>query len=313
MALRGDEKINHKTRERIREVAERLGYIPNVAACNLVGGKTNAIGIVTLQSQNSTYTEYLMELEQQLLKLGYKFRIFLTDLNQLEQQKYLLNEISGIVDGLIFYTLPVKKWGYSFQEKIRKAKIKYVLNRYTDDKFSDWVSADHWKGGYLTGKYLINKGHTRICTFKCVSDYYGTPERVHGFEHALREHGMQLMCMNCQDVTIRSFRDGYSIAKKMLDMKPRPTTIFMRSDFLAICALRVISEIGLKAGKDINVVGYDNTEMGNYTVPSLTTVDCNYREQAKQLCRILLARINGDDSPPKNILIEPKLVIRESA
>ncbi len=313
MALRGDEKINNKTRERIREVAERLGYIPNVAARNLVGGKTNAIGIVTLQSRNSTYMEYIMELERQLLELGYKFRIFLADLNQLEQQKYLLNEISGIVDGLIFYPLPVKKWGYSFQEKIRKIKIKYVLNRYSDDKFSDWVSANHWKSGYLVGKYLINKGHTRICSFKGESDYYGIPERIHGFEHALREHGIRFMCMNCQNITIGSYHSGYSIAKKMLEMKPRPTAIFMRSDFLAMCALKVISEMGLKAGKDIDVVGYDNSEMGNYTIPSLTTVDCNYPEQVKQLCGILLARINGDDSPPQNILIEPKLVIRESA
>ncbi len=315
MALSGNEKIKLKTRQRLREVAERLGYVPNMAARNLVGGKTFFIGMVIMPSQNNIYLEEAIAVQRYLIAHDYKFKLFIADINNREERDFLLQSIRGIVDGIICYPVP-PSLEQPFIQKLQNYGIKCVFTKFIKNTAMDWVSADYELGAYLATKYLLNKGHRRIATFTSGDDQRGFPERASGARRAFDEYNLEFQPFVVTPemaANMIKFCGGYDLAKEMLNTAIKPTALFMRSDFLALGAIKAATDMNLKVGHDIDIVGFDNIEFGAFSVPALTTVKYDRDEKAKMLAEILLSRIRGEEFPTKNIFIKPELVIRESA
>ena len=313
MALNNNNKIKEETRKRLQNAAKLLGYIPNRAAQSLVGKKTNSIGIVIPSMSNSIYLEEAFSVKNYTDSCNYKTRIFIANLCNPEEREHLLCTVLGNVDGLICYPLPSESGDY-IQESLRSYDIKYIYNKFTNETNADWVSVDYEKGGFLAADYLLKKGHRNIGIFTLESNYISFPERENGFRRAFEKHGRPFN--ECRSFTCDvkgDISEGYESAKKILMLKPRPTALFMRADYLAIGALKAANDLGLRAGKDVDIVGFDNIAQGEFTVPALTTVGYDKKRKAKIMLDTLLKRIKEDDSPPINIFLEPELVIRESA
>mgnify|MGYP000076592743 CR=1 FL=1 len=315
MALSGNEKIKLKTRQRLREVAERLGYVPNMAARNLVGGKTFFIGMVIMPSQNNIYLEEAIAVQRYLIAHEYKFKLFIADINNKEEQDFLLQSIRGIVDGIICYPVP-PALEQQFIRKLQNYGIKCVFTKFIKNTAMDWVSADYELGAYLGTNYLLKKGHRRIATFTSGDDQRGFPERASGVRRALEEYNLEFQPFVITPemaANMTKFSGGYDLAKEMLSAEIKPTALFMRSDFLALGAIKAATDMNLRIGHDIDIVGFDNIEFGAFSVPALTTIKYDRDEKAKMMAELLLRRVKGEEFPPKNIFIKPELVIRESA
>ncbi|MBU0478635.1 substrate-binding domain-containing protein [bacterium] len=109
-----------------------------------------------------------------------------------------------------------------------------------------------------------------------------------------------------------NMEDGYAVAKDFIEMKERPTAIFMRNDFLALGAIKAINEAELKIPHDIAIVGTDNIEMSRYCNPPLTTIGYSREKEARYLVEKLIERIQKKKTRYAQIVLEPSLIVRES-
>jgi LacI family transcriptional regulator len=107
-------------------------------------------------------------------------------------------------------------------------------------------------------------------------------------------------------------RLGYPYGKQLLATKRRFTALFAYNDISAIGSMRAFQEAGLQVPKDISVVGFDDIQGAAFHYPSLTTVRQPLREMGETAMKTLLERIEGREDYPKEIAVQPELVIRES-
>jgi len=93
-----------------------------------------------------------------------------------------------------------------------------------------------------------------------------------------------------------------------------PTAIVAADDGMAVGVLKAISKSGLKVPEDISVAGFDDIELADYTIPSLTTIRQPVREMAEIAANMLIKMIEGEplSESEKYISLEPMLIIRDS-
>jgi LacI family transcriptional regulator len=105
---------------------------------------------------------------------------------------------------------------------------------------------------------------------------------------------------------------GYTAAKSLLQMVPRPTAIFASNDLIAAGALLAIRHAGLNCPKDVSVVGFDNLEFAELTDPGLTTVHQPAYQMGMRAAQILVARIKTPELEPERVILGTELRIRQS-
>lgn len=127
------------------------------------------------------------------------------------------------------------------------------------------------KGGYLAGRYLIERGHRDIGAIPGIQERNTGSGRYLGFLKALQE----------ADITARDEwivqgdfepESGYKAMHQILAQKQRPTAVFCGGDIMAMGAICAADELGLRVLQDISVIGYDNVRHARYFTPALTTI-----------------------------------------
>lgn len=311
MALNNNKTIKAETRQMVQKTAEQLGYIPNQSAQSLVGKKSKSIGVVFTYMANPIYLEEAESVKKYAKQCGYETKFFVANLGIPEERHSFISMVQSNVDGIICYPLP-SEWGNCIQKSLANYGIKSIYDKFTNEPETDWVSVDYEQGGFLAADYLLSKGHRNIGIFTVEHDS-DFPEREDGCARAFKKYGMKMnkeLFFTCD--TRGEFSEGYHAVKSFLKSNRNITALFMRADYLAIGALAAVNKLGLKAGKDISIVGFDNISQGEFTVPPLTTVGYDKAGKAQIMVDTLLKRINGDESSKVNVLLDPELIIRSS-
>jgi DNA-binding LacI/PurR family transcriptional regulator len=171
------------------------------------------------------------------------------------------------------------------------------------------VGSDNTKGGYLAAKHLIERGCQRVA-------FFGDPkaleigQRLDGCRAAMAEAGLSeaLTVLPAHLVAEAAHPD---IAGFLGSTSQRPQGIVAASDVIAMSALRALSEFGLAVPGEIRVIGYDGLEIGEHTVPRLSTISQDLTSGAGHLVDMLLRRIAGEET--QSVVMEPQLVVRMSS
>ncbi len=219
------------------------------------------------------------------------------------------------IDGLILMAAEVEEDKNFFQHLsgLVNSGLPVVLcDRKTDHLLVDQVRVDSVKGAYLATHHLIDLGHNRIGFINGSSKVLAGLERLKGYQKALIEHHI-LVDKNLISEEGFNQEGGYRSMQKFLKMRQRPTAIFAANDVIAFGAILAIREVKLKIPEKIAIVGFDDIELASVVSPGLTTVAQPKEEQGKIAASLLLERINKTGPrEPQKILLEPRLVVRES-
>jgi LacI family transcriptional regulator len=174
------------------------------------------------------------------------------------------------------------------------------------------VDVDGTKGLDEATQYLIDLGHRRIAYISAPLDLMFANYRLAGYKRAMGRNGLPV-----QGEWIAIGRltqeDGYREGSKLLDLEPAPTAIIAANDLMALGVISAAQERGLAVGRDLAVVGFDNTPMAQHFHPSLTTVHQPIYDIGKMICRMLIQLIENGDPVQRQVMLEPTLVIRESS
>ena len=258
------------TEQRVREIAKRLQYSPNIVAKSLKVNRTKTIGLVVSDSSHSFFGSVIKGAEEQAAKLGYN--IILTNTNRSrENERKAINTLVGKrIDGLLLASSMLTK--IADIEYLKSLNIPYAfLIRRSEDKSAPFIGNDNVAGAYTIAKYLIQSGSRRIHFLNMDKNSTSSVSRLAGYKKALEESAIQYD-RNLVYNTKPEISEGYMVVRNILESGESVSALFCGCDILSIGAIEAILEKGLKIPEDIRVCGYDDIEFAAYLRRPLTTM-----------------------------------------
>jgi LacI family transcriptional regulator len=309
--LRNQGAISAATRERVLQRAKELNYQPNWIARSLVTRRTYTIGLLLPDFTHSFFAEIAKAVAEAVRPAGYHVIISYfeedPDLERTEAE-FL---ISRQVDGLIVASSQSSERN-SFVETIQKRNVPLVLiDRPIEGLHASFVGGNNQAMGELATSHLIEVGCSRIAHLR--GPHLGIAEgRMAGFREALAKANVPLLPNFIVDAGYDDLT-GHKAMQKLLQSTPIPDGVFCYNDPVAIGAMKAIFEAGLRVPEDIAVAGAGNVHYSDVLAVPLSTVDQGTREIGVQAAQILLSQMTEHDKPqPKTVLVQPKMVVRQS-
>lgn len=300
--------VKDETRQRILDAVKKLNYKPNVVARSLRTRSTQLLGMIIPDITNPFFPMCYKGAETAAWEKGFNIILCNTD-DQLEKEEmYVQGLRDRQVDGLILATAQVD----STLDKMSQNGYPYVfLNRRSRQATGHFVVADNLKGARLATDHLIGLGHKNIAHISGPLYTDVGLSRLEGFRLAAREHGLPFSL----DFVVESeFNEeaGYWAALELFKKKKEVTAIFAANDSIAVGVMTAAGEIGLKIPGDVSLVGFNDIPIVSKLRPSLTSVHLPLFNMGYLAAEMLIKIINGEPLEQDGIILEPKLVARES-
>jgi len=308
-ALSDSTLISEKTRQSVKEVAQRLGYERNELARGLVMGSSGAVGLVVPDITNP----FFADIARGVGEIAHHFGCGVILCNTTEKADRELSYIRLLrrkrVDGLILTSVTVED---PYLQELAQSKTPFILvSRLSRSVDAPYVTVDDRAGARLAVEHLIELGHELIGFIGGPPDVQPSRDRMAAYREALREHGLaekeEWVCY--ADFTQAA---GRKAARQMLSLPERPSAIFAANDVTALGVLEVAEELGHRIPEDLSLVGYDDITYASLPRIQLTTVAQPAFEMGQIAGEWLLSSIEGHKSYPLRCVLNPHLVVRRS-
>ncbi|MGE5280343.1 MAG: LacI family DNA-binding transcriptional regulator [Deltaproteobacteria bacterium] len=297
--------VKDANRRRVEEAIRRLKFKPNLAAQRLASGSNNTIGLEIPRYEGIFYSFYAMEIFR---SVGIACDSFKADLLlHLTDGKTSINP--SAVGGVIFADVISNR---RHVEDFIEMGLPVVLMNYLDqDLAAASVSVDNFKGACTAVQYLIQMGHARIAFISGDLMSQAAVDRFEGYKKSLADAGLAAREEWVQrgDYSRKSARVA---AERLLALPERPTAVFVSSDDMAMEAIAVLQENGLKVPEDVSIIGFDDDPVCLYGPVSLTTMRQPLREMAQTAVKELYLKIRDPQRELNRLVLSPELVIRDS-
>jgi LacI family transcriptional regulator, repressor for deo operon, udp, cdd, tsx, nupC, and nupG len=305
--------VSSDTRRRVMTAIEDLGYRPNLSARKLRGGRSGLIALAVPDVRMPYFAELTSAITAAAELVGQTVLVDQTN-GARDRELLLLGGLRRhLIDGLIFSPLALG----AAEIAAAGVQVPMVLlgERVGKAATVDHVAIDNVAAARHATEHLIKMGRRRIAALGYRdSPNGGTAQlRATGYEQALHAAGLSATSSLHGPAAGFYRRHGAESMRALLDLDPPPDAVFCFSDLLALGALRTLQECGVSVPADMDIIGVDDIEEGQYSFPSLTTVSPDKDELAQVAVDLLLARIAGYDGPPEDKTISHRLVFRESS
>jgi len=306
--------ISKKTKKRISDMVDEMGYRSNHFARNLRQQQTKTIGVIVHELNSTFITSVLAGIEKVATEAGYDLIIAHSSESFVKEAANARNLFNKRVDGLIaslsFDTTDLDH----YKPFIEKAVPVIFFDRVEQDAGNTVVVIDNYRCGYAATEHLIEQGCKRIAhvTSSLKRNVYS--QRYKGYRDALYDHGIPFdeSLLIVSDLKESS---GVDAAEKVLQMKPVPDGIFLTNDFVAAVCMRTLKEHGIRIPKDIAIVGFNNDTIGKLIEPTLTTINYPGIDIGEIAARNLINHLKGigDMNLTNTIIVRSELIIRQSS
>ena len=313
-ALKDDSVVSKKTKKKINDLAEEMGYRSNHFARNLRQQQTNTIGVLVHELNSNFITSVLAGIEKVTTEAGYDIIITHSSESCAKEAANAKNLFHKRVDGLIaslaFDTTNLDH----FKPFVDKGVPVMFFDRVEQDGNNTVVIIDNYKAGYQATKHLIEQGCKRIAhvTSSLKRNVYS--QRYKGYQDALFDNGIALD-ENLLLVNDLSEKAGIESAMQILKTNPLPDGAFITNDFVAAVCMRTLKENGIAIPDDIAVVGFNNDAIGKLIEPALTTINYPGKDIGEIAARNLINHLKGisDMHHTNTIIVRSDLIIRKSS
>ena len=300
--------VSPATRQRIIEVAQEMGYKPNIAARSLRTDQTSTIGII-VDDILSPFTPPIVRGVQDYLKqFDYMSLIVNSDWDPAIEQDAISALVSRPVDGIIF----VEYSHLAINEVLEQSHRPYVfVHRLFGSDIRNSVVPDDYYGATLAVEHLISLGHRRIAYINGPESWHISQRRLAGYKDALTSHELAIDPALIQPGDWE-FEGGDVAARNLLALDELPTAIFAANDLMALGAICAIQDAELNVPNDIAIVGYDNREFARIVRPKISTVSMPVYEMGRTAAELLLKQIEKGRQEVDEIKVRGKLFVRET-
>lgn len=313
-------RVGKKTAERIRQIAERMGYLPNLSAKQLAGEGSHLIGVLIDSFASPAFYEMLQQLERALALRGYRLLIGQVheDVNSIAN--YLRDFAGRGVEGVVSYVHSYPGFSDIIRDLCRSVGNIIFVGVPKVEK-NDQVMVDTVEGIQLLVRHLYETGKRKIALFLPKGGYPAIVAREQGFRQELNRLGLDTA--KCPVWFHDRRKEGdhgrnppreviHSNLMDLMERHPDIDAVIASNDLIALCVIQFLMERGMKVPEQIAVAGYDNMELGALATPSITSVDQCPMEVAEHVSRLLVSRIQNRDREYESVLVKPKLIVRHS-
>ncbi len=313
-ALNGYPDVSESTREKVREAAQRVGYVPNRLAQALQRGTAEAVGII-LPSQFGHFEDpFFLEL---LVGVGERLHNANLDLVvcAVPEGPAELDAYKRLVEGRRADAVIIAR------TRRHDERIDYLIGRgipfvahgraETATPIA-FIDADARTAFRRSTRRLIELGHRHIALIGAPEELFTAGERRAGYEDALQEAGIAFD-PDLYAVTKLNERGGTTAAERLLGAARPPTALLCANDSIALGALRIARRLGIAVPEELSIVGFDDLPMAAQAEPALTTMRQDIRGAGARLADMVCARLGGAAIADLQELLEAPLIERESS
>ncbi|HWM35771.1 MAG TPA: LacI family DNA-binding transcriptional regulator [Streptomyces sp.] len=296
------------TLERVRQAVDEMGYRPHRAARSLRTRASRLIGfgIEPAGPGNLVLDRFLHALSETADGAGYRLLLFAAGSGKrgLGAYEELLSE-----HGVDAFVLSNTVHGDPRQPWLEERGIPFVAfgRMWSEKEVGDWVDVDGAAGTEAAVKKLAAEGHTRIAFLGWPSGSEVGEDRAEGWRRATHAHGLE---PGPRAYSVDDVGAAAQAAMPLLDAGA--TAVVAASDTLALGCYRAISNRGGTPGRDVSVVGFDDSSVAPLLSPGLASVAQPLDAVGREAMRLLLARMATPAKPPERVLLPPSLVVRAS-
>lgn len=301
--------VKEETRQRILEVALRLGYAPHAMARSLITKKTGTLGVLLPDLYGEFFSEVIRGVDLSARRDGYHILVSSSHSHRSEVEA-VLRALRGRVDGLV--VMSPEADARALEANLPRSLPIVLLNCRVEGTAFDSINIDNYGGALAMIRHLAGLGHRRIAHVKGSPSNNDALERLLGYRDAMQplsEPGTEALEIEGDF----SEESGYRAGGLILRMRPRPTAVFSANDGMAVGLLSALQEAGLRVPEDISVAGFDDVPIARFLTPPLTTVRVAIADLgALAVRRLLLAMEGGEDRERQHETLPTTLVVRGS-
>ena len=302
-ALRNDPRVTKATRDRVRQAADDLGYVPSELGRSLSTRSARQVAMVA-DLRNALYPALVEPLHDRFAELGLRMVLLAERGDDRATYERVLDRS---VDGVVLTTTLIDS---SLSLGLVERGVPLVeLNRLSGRAGIDGVTADNFAAGAGMARLLLAEGHRRIGAVFGSRDASTSLEREKGFRSVLGEEGVDL-----PDGWVAyggfGYEDGERGFSTVMGMPQRPTAVFCLGDLVAVGALNQARRMGLGVPDDVAVVGVDDIAMAAWPSFDLTTVRLDLDGMAVAAADVLARRLGGDSSGARIQVFPTEVVLR---
>lgn len=300
--LNGSQKVDSEIRERVLACAREHDYQFNALAQSLQGSKTMLLGVLVTNISNGFFADLAKAIELEARKSGYSIILFNSDYDAEKEQSYLDITRRYRVDGVIAVPLLRNSSCWPGCAKRLDVPLVVVTRRV---KELDSICLDHGEASGLVARHMLERGYERFLFIG--RDY---DEKYLGFRRVILEEKPPETVTNIELWDDRRLLEDLGAYFR----EPGPRTgVFANNDICALRVLRVLRELGVSVPEQAGVAGFDDTFMGRYLNPALTSVTQPIEEMAREAVARLIDRIDHPgEREPLDRVFHASLTVRES-
>lgn len=301
-------RFSKETRDRVLAVKEKLHYVPDFNARNLILHSSKMLGVLIPDLGNPFFSSFVRGIQEYSRDATYMPIVFSANHDVKLETYYLGKLLEHSVDGLIIASASIT--AEAIDKLIKPLQVPYLLfDQNQIANLADRIEVDDYHGGYLAGQHLLQLGHQKLAMLLPKNSTVNVRERLRGFKAAITDSGLSLNHLVEINANF-SMEAGYEATQAILDSGV--SAVFCADDLLAIGLYRGLDERNLKVPDDLSIIGYDDIDLDEYVDPKLTTIAQPVMEIGRESAHLLVNRLEKPDIDRQLIKFPVKLVRRES-
>ncbi|MFI6649963.1 LacI family DNA-binding transcriptional regulator [Streptomyces sp. NPDC050529] len=312
--INGSPRVSAHTREAVEAAVAELGYVPNRAARALAGNRTDAIALVVPESESRFFTEpYFSDIVRGVgaALADTEMQLLLTLVGSDRERRRLAQYLTAHrVDGVLLVSVHADD---PLPDLLEQLGMPAVMNgRRSATEPLPSVDSDNFEGARGAVEHLVSRGRRSIATITGRLDVYAAQRRLDGYRKAVADAGLE---PDERLIAPADFSEegGVRAMRELLARRPDVDAVFAASDLMAAGARQVLREAGRRIPDDVALVGFDDSSVARHMDPALTSVRQPIEEMGREMTRVLLAEIAGENTERPQIVLPTELVVRDSS
>lgn len=301
-ALKDHKNISNATKKKVKELAEKWNYQPNIMATGLKNNRSNVIGVVIPEIIHYFFSTVLSGIEDTAHNAGYRVIFTQSSENYEREVQNMQTLLANRVDGVL---ISISKFTNDFAhiKAVKDTGIPIVLfDRITKEIDSDYVVVNDFFAAKNAVTHLIKTGCEHIAFFGALSNLLITQNRRNGYKDALREAKLPVNKELIFEAD--SYEDAYSTVFRILSQKKPLDAVFAVNDSTAIGALTALKEFGKKVPEEVSIIGFTDSMISRVCDPPLTTIAQDGYKIGQEATKALIERIKiGDQNAEYNTTV----------
>ena len=315
-----------ETRQRVKDVIQRLGYHPSAVARSLIQQRSYALGVVTAGLDFHGPAQILNGITQSVEALGYSLLLKqLLDFQSENVDNVFQSLLARQVDGIIWSVPQVgdnQDWTSTILPKVVVPVL--FLTPHPGTNIAS-ISIDNYRGACIATQHLLDQGYRKIGHITGPLCWWEGRARRNGWQDILTKFGISVNKNHWTEGDWSTF-SGYAAGQKLLKQYPDMEAVFVANDQMALGLLKYVQDQHLSIPEDVAVVGFDGIPEAEYYMPSLSSVRQDLNQLGCLAVETLIdmierkeqdageqsddgGHVNGSDSNT----LQPQLIIRESS